>query len=131
LKPHAVPVPSLAAELLDSIKPNEHGWFFPSAMDPSEPVSHSTLYSFMWRQRDRGVIPVVTNRDLRRTWKTLAGKAGVPKEIRDRIQNHALHDVSSKNYDRWNYMPEKRAGMAKWDKFVRALLARKSLRRAA
>jgi hypothetical protein len=32
----------------------------------------------------------VTNRDLRRTWKTLAGKAGVPKEIRDRIQNHAL-----------------------------------------
>jgi integrase len=131
LKPHAVPVPSLAAELLDSIKPNEHGWFFPSAMDPSEPVSHGTLYSFMWRQRDRGVIPVVTNRDLRRTWKTLAGKAGVPKEIRDRIQNHALHDVSSKNYDRWNYMPEKRAGMAKWDKFVRALLARKSLRRAA
>lgn len=131
LKPHAVPVPSLAAELLVSIKPNEHGWFFPSAMDPSEPVSHGTLYSFMWRQRDRGVIPVVTNRDLRRTWKTLAGKAGVPKEIRDRIQNHALHDVSSKNYDRWNYMPEKRAGMAKWDKFVRALLARKSLRRAA
>jgi hypothetical protein len=31
---------------------------------------------------------------LRRTWKTLAGKAGVPKEIRDRIQNHALQDVS-------------------------------------
>jgi hypothetical protein len=36
------------------------------------------------------VIPIVTNRDLRRTWKTLAGKAGVPKDIRDRIQNHAL-----------------------------------------
>ena len=79
----------------------------------------------MWRQRDRGVIPVVTNRDLRRTWKTLAGQAGVPKEIRDRIQNHALQDVSSKNYDRWNYMREKRAGMAKWDKFVRAMLAKK------
>ena len=68
---------------------------------------------------------VVTNRDLRRTWKTLAGKAGVPKEIRDRIQNHALQDVSSKHYDRWHYMPEKRAGMAKWDKFVRALLKKK------
>ena len=57
------------------------------------------------------VIPVVTNRDLRRTWKTLAGKAGISKEICDRIQNHALHDVSSKSYDRWNYMPEKREGM--------------------
>ena len=129
LQPHAVPVPSLAAELIESIKPNEHGWFFPSAKDPSKPVSHGTLYSFVWRQRDRGVIPYVTNRDLRRTFKTLAGKAGVPKEIRDRLQNHALQDVSSKNYDRWNYMPEKRAGMAKWDKFVRALLAEKEASR--
>jgi integrase len=125
--PHAIPVPALAAELIESIKPNAYGWFFPSAKDPKRPVSHGTLYSFMWRQRDRGVIPVVTNRDLRRTWKTLAGQAGVPKEIRDRIQNHALQDVSSKSYDRWNYMPEKRAGMAKWDAFVRALLSKKHL----
>jgi integrase len=123
--PHAIPVPPIAVELIESIKPNAHGWFFPSAKDPKRPVSHGTLYSFMWRQRECGVIPVVTNRDLRRTWKTLAGQAGVSKEIRDRIQNHALQDVSSKNYDRWNYMREKRAGMAKWDKFVRAMLAKK------
>jgi integrase len=122
LQPHAVPVPSIAAELIESIKPNEFGWFFPSAKDPSKPVGHGTLYSFVWRQRDRGVIPYATNRDLRRTFKTLAGKAGVSKEIRDRLQNHALQDVSSKNYDRWNYMPEKRAGMERWDDFVRTVL---------
>ena len=131
LQPHAVPVPSLAAELIESITPNEYGWFFPSAKDPSKPVSHGTLYSFIWRQRDRGVIPHATNRDLRRTFKTLAGKAGVPKEIRDRLQNHAMQDISSKHYDRWNYMVEKRAGMAKWDKFVRAMLAKKRLKAAA
>jgi len=130
-KPHAIPVPKIAAELLEEIKPNEHGWFFPSAKDPSKPVSHGTLYAFMWRQREREVIPVVTNRDLRRTWKTLAGKAGLSKEIRDRIQNHTLQDVSSKHYDRWNYMAEKRAAMAKWDKFVRAMLAKKRLKAAA
>lgn len=130
-KPHAIPVPEIAAELIESIEPNSHGWYFPSATDPAKPVSHGTLYSFMWRQRDREVIPVVTNRDLRRTWKTLAGKAGLSKEIRDRLQNHTLQDVSSKSYDRWNYMPEKRAGMKKWDKFVRALLARKALKKAA
>jgi integrase len=123
-KPHAIPVPPIAAELIESIVPNEFGWFFPSAKDPSKPVSAGTLYSFMWRQRERGVIPVVTNRDLRRTWKTLAGKAGVPKEIRDRLQNHILQDVSSKSYDRWSYMPEKRAGMAKWDEFVTTLLSK-------
>ncbi|MNL25054.1 hypothetical protein D3C87_1465170 [compost metagenome] len=68
---------------------------------------------------------------MRRTFKTLAGKAGVSKEIRDRLQNHALQDVSSKHYDRWNYMVERRAGMAKWDKFVRARLAKKKLKIAA
>ena len=109
--PHAIPAPRLAAELIESIRPNEYGWFFPAAMDPSRPVSHNTLYAFMWRQREGGLIPFVTNRDLRRTWKTLAGQAGISKEIRDRIQN--LQDVRSKSYDRWNYMPEKRAGMEK------------------
>src|SRR5690606_20982042 len=50
-KPHSIPLPDIAVDLLESIKPNEHGWFFPSMMDPSKPVKHSTLYSFMWRQR--------------------------------------------------------------------------------
>ncbi len=131
LQPHAIPLPSLAAELIESITPSKAGWFFPSAKDPAKPVSHGTLYSFVWRQRDRGVIPFATNRDLRRTWKTLAGKAGIAKEIRDRIQNHALQDVSSKNYDRWNYMPEKRAAMVKWDRYVRGLLTRTKLKQAA
>ena len=85
----------------------------------------------MWRQRQRDVIPFVTNRDLRRTWKTLAGKAGVPKEIRDRIQNHALQDVSSKSYDRWTYLPEKRAGMERWNRFVVGILRKKQLTVAA
>jgi integrase len=129
--PHAIPVPALAAELIEGIKPNEYGWFFPSAVDPSRPVSAGTLYSFMWRQRQRDVIPFVTNRDLRRTWKTLAGKAGLSKEIRDRIQNHALQDVSSKSYDRWSYMPEKRAGMDKWNAFVARLLAKSAAAIAA
>ena len=85
----------------------------------------------MWRQREREAIPIVTNRDLRRTWKTLAGKAGMSKEIRDRIQNHALQDVSSRSYDRWNYMREKRAGMTKWDRYIRSLLEKTAPRKTA
>jgi hypothetical protein len=130
-QPHAVPVPSLAAELIESVIPNKWGWYFPSAHDPSRPVGHGSLYSFVWRQRDRGVIPYATNRDLRRTFKTLAGKAGLAKEIRDRLQNHALQDVSSKSYDRWTYMPEKRAAMKKWDGYLRKLLAQRTFEQAA
>jgi len=41
------------------------------------------------------------------------------------VQNHTLQDVSSKSYDRWNYMPEKRAAMKKWNAFARSLLSKK------
>ena len=47
------------------------------------------------------------------------------KEIRDRLQNHTLQDVSSKSYDRWNHMPEKHAAMKKWNAFARGLLSKK------
>lgn len=112
----------MAIELLDSITPNPHGWFFPGDKDPTKPVQHSTLYSFLWRQRDRGVVPHVTNRDQRRSWKTLAGKAGLSQEIRDRLQNHARHDVSSRHYDRYSYIEEKREAMDIWDRFMRQMI---------
>lgn len=125
-KPHAIPLPSLAIELLDSLTPNEHGWYFPGSKDPSKSVQHQTLYSFLWRQRDAGKIPHCTNRDMRRTFKTLAGKAGLTKEIRDRLQNHTLQDVSSQSYDRYNYITEKREAMDVWDAFVRSMIREKT-----
>jgi hypothetical protein len=42
------------------------------------------------------------------------GEIGIPKSIRDIIQNHNINDVSSKHYDRWDYMPEKREALEKW-----------------
>ncbi len=37
---------------------------------------------------------------------TEPGTAPPPIHSFDSLQNHVLQDVSSKNYDRWNYMPE-------------------------
>ena len=128
-RPHAIPLPQVAVDLLESITPNEHGWFFPSAMDPTKPVTHGTLYAFLWRARDRDVVPVVTNRDMRRTFKTLAGKAGLSQEIRDRLQNHARHDVSSRHYDRYSYIDEKREAMAVWSDFVKTMINDRRKRR--
>lgn len=50
-----------------------------------------------------------TLRDLRRTCKTLMGKAGLDKQLRDRIQGHAFNDVSAKHYDRYDYFKERSA----------------------
>ena len=128
-KPHCIPLPGMAYDLLCSIEPNEHGWFFPAQKDPAKSVSHGTLYAFLWRQRGRGKVPLVTNRDMRRTWKTLAGKAGLTQEIRDRLQNHARHDVSSRHYDRYSYMPEKREAMDIWNDFISGVLNKHKKRR--
>jgi len=61
-------------------------------------------------------------RDIRRTVKTLMGKAGIDKAIRDRIQNHALTDVSSKHYDRYDYLPEKTHAMKVWNDYLELIL---------
>ena len=47
--------------------------------------------------------------------KTLIGEVGLSKSIRDRLQNHALNDVSSKHYDRYDYLPEKRKALELWE----------------
>lgn len=59
-----------------------------------------------------------TARDFRRTVKTQMGAAGIPKEIRDRLQNHALQDISSRHYDRYSYWPEKRSAMLTWESWL-------------
>jgi hypothetical protein len=61
-------------------------------------------------------------RDLRRTFKTLAGKAGISKEIRDRLQNHSLQDVSSLHYDKYDYLREKRESMDIWNDYLMGIL---------
>ena len=63
-------------------------------------------------------------KDIRRTWKTLAGDAGVSKEMRDRLQNHAQKsDISARHYDRYDYLAERRAAMAKWAEYLELVLS--------
>ena len=55
-------------------------------------------------------------RDIRGTVKTHMARIRIMKEVRDRIQNHALHDVASKHYDRHDYFDEKYGGLFRWEK---------------
>ena len=63
-----------------------------------------------------------TPKDLRTTFKTLAGKAGLSKEARDRIQNHALTDISTKHYDRYDYLKENRHAMTVWNGYLQGVI---------
>jgi len=64
-------------------------------------------------------------KDTRGTVKTLMGEAGISKEIRDRIQNHAINDVSAKHYDRYDYMKEKQQGLNAWNRKLETIISGK------
>lgn len=61
-------------------------------------------------------------RDVRRTVKTEMGRAGLDKAIRDRLQNHALNDVSTRHYDRYDYLPEKREALRIWNDYLELII---------
>lgn len=124
-RPHTIPLPRQAVKILSSITPNEKGLFFPGGGDSATPINYTSGGRVITQYIQETGASHFSPRDLRRTWKTLAGRAGVSKEVRDKLQNHARHDVSSKHYDRYDYIAEKRAGMKAWETFLAGVLTGK------
>jgi integrase len=120
---HAIPLPDRAVTILDGLVADRHGIFFPNAVHPGQAASLATVEKVVRAFVEDAQVPHFTPRDLRRTWKTLAGAAGLSKDVRDRLQNHSRSDVSSRNYDRYDYLVEKRAGMATWETHLDRILA--------
>lgn len=86
----------------------------PARGEPPCPQNKSTLPQAILAYCRTSGMPPWTPKDLRRTVKTRMGELGIPKSIRDRIQNHALVDVSTKHYDRYDYLPDKREALETW-----------------
>lgn len=120
---HSVPLCPQAVEILDSMTPNEHGIYFPHRDRTNEPGTyHAVEDAFEKYCSETGAVRFIP-RDIRRTWKTLAGAAGISKEMRDRLQNHArASDVSSRHYDRYDYLAERRAAVAQWGAYMAKIL---------
>lgn len=118
---HLLPITPIAAELIGKLLfyASDSVYLFPGRYDDEKPIHHTSLQHATNRVT---CIKRFTPRDLRRTWKTLSGKAGIEKSIRDRIQNHALTDVSSVHYDRYEYLPEKREALERWEQYLIDLL---------
>lgn len=76
-----------------------------------------------WLDLEDNDMPHFTTRDLRRTWKTRTGEAGIDRFVRDLIQQHAKNDTGSKHYDKWAYLPQKREAMDTWSRWLGIVLA--------
>ena len=123
-RPHSIPLTPQASDLLDGMRVNRHGLYFPNARDAKRFALASSVGTLVNTfVEESGVAPFVP-KDIRRTWKTLAGRAGLSKEIRDKLQNHAQgRDVSSRHYDRYDYLLEKRAAVQRWSEYLDRILA--------
>ncbi len=131
-KPHSLPVLDLAADLLESIKAKRTRLVFPVGDGPDEArLGRHPLCLHVAAARPRRDTPSSPIETCGGRGRRSRARPAYSKEIRDRLQNHTLQDVSSKHYDRWQYMPEKREGMNKWNGFVTALLASKERKMAA
>ena len=129
-KPHVVPLSDLAISLIQDVKNlgNESIYVFPHKDSnelpmPSHTISKAVNRFCLPRKNKQGDIihPGFTKfipKDIRRTVKSRMGEIGISKEIRDRLHNHALHDVSSKHYDRFDYLQPKKDAMKIWNDWL-------------
>tara|TARA_E500000331_G_C17261505_1_gene715468 strand:+ start:242 stop:1435 length:1194 start_codon:yes stop_codon:yes gene_type:complete len=125
-EPHIVPLTEFHLDLLQQVRgATEHPeWLFPHK-DRQQPRKADALYQATHRFCKSNEIEPFAPRDCRRTFKTLAGSIGIDLELRNRLQGHAMTDVGSVHYGRWNYLPEKRKAMETWTEWLSKLLCSK------
>lgn len=113
---HLLPITPLMHEIIKSqivLNGLNPIYLFQMISDRTKPQDKSTLSHAVEKlcNRESELFEKFIVKDLRRTAKTIMGRLGVSKEIRDRLQNHAATDVSSKHYDRYDYLAEKKQGL--------------------
>ena len=114
-EPHIVPLTTFHLELLNEIKHETANniYLFP-ATGGTAPRRYDALTNSVRKFVQSTGIESFSPRDIRRTFKTVAGSLGISLELRNRLQGHALTDVGSIFYDRHDYLAEKRTVMQAW-----------------
>ncbi|EHR7289765.1 integrase arm-type DNA-binding domain-containing protein [Vibrio parahaemolyticus] len=123
-KPHVVPLTDSAIQVLESQKvvSQSCSFIFPHYKSDTHIRLDSLSQAISRYREDHPQVRHFVARDIRRTCKTLMGELGVSKLVRDRLQNHALNDVSSKHYDMYEYLPEKKEALEIWESKLKTLL---------
>lgn len=119
---HLVPLTEQAVEIFTRLKAaHGDGYLFPARAGAAGELIGIPSIS-RGASRLAGITPF-TPRDLRRTWKSRAGDAGIDRFMRDIIQQHAQTDTGSKHYDRFDYLPQMREAMKKWEIWLQNAIA--------
>ncbi|WP_085248058.1 tyrosine-type recombinase/integrase [Gilliamella mensalis] len=116
---HVVPLCETILQKLKEIK-SDKGFIFPSKTKSGH-LETSEFGKQIRKYCKRKNMQPFTPRDIRRTFKTLAGAMGISSEMRDRLQNHKMPGVSSKHYDRYDYWKEKQELISTWEQKINSI----------
>lgn len=119
-KLHLVPLVDSALEQLKILQKlsGSSEYIFPKSHNFEQAMPTSTIAQAIRKYYKTHTIKSFQPKDFRRTLKTKLGELGVDKLTRDRLQNHSLQDVSSRHYDRYDYLKEKRIAVEKWESWL-------------
>jgi integrase len=118
-RPHAIPICPLAERTLPD---HNYGHIFHGRWGEG-PVTPRGLSQIVATVQARSGTSGWTPHDLRRTFRSLAARVGVSREIAEKLLNHAPKTLDE-IYDRYSYLDEKRAALAKIEAGLVWLLAR-------
>lgn len=96
---------------------------YPFCSDGKNTMRVETLLKAVQKYCNQYNVEKFTLRDIRRTCKNLMIDAGIGRETRNLIQNHGLTGIDYKHYDKSDHLPEKLAGMAKYDRFLDSIIS--------
>lgn len=122
-RPHAIPIPaSIMPTLQALVQEHGDGYLFKARYGSQSEVLRNTSVTHAitrWTKREGVAVARFQTRDLRRTWKSRTGEAGVDDFMRDVIQQHARGGTGAIFYDRADYRTRMREAMDKWDEWMR------------
>ncbi|MBI3759753.1 MAG: site-specific integrase [Deltaproteobacteria bacterium] len=128
---HLVPLTVSAVKILRGIDrgKRERVWHYRRAGFKTESASNIVGRHAWLAATQRAGIQDAHLHDLRRTAATHLARLGTDRETLARILNHTLAGVTGV-YDRFHYMPDKRAALERWNADLARITARPDIGRA-
>ena len=122
---HQIPLPPAACTLIEAVPSDNEAYVFPAR--GNEERSFSGFSKLKARLDQVSGVSDWTLHDLRRTAATGLAGLGVAPHVVEKLLNHttgALGGVAG-IYNRFQYMPEMREALLKWERHIEALVAAK------
>lgn len=124
MEENKVPLLPMAKEVIETarIYSGDSPFVFRSSYKEKAPLTPRAMSNAIRRHREEmGIKEHFTPHDLRRTLRTRLAELGIEDVVAEKVLNHKLQGVL-RIYNRYEYLDEKRAALAKWERRLKEIL---------